>query len=49
MHGYHPTDKHSYAVLCTNQPAIPSDINSIPDVFRLMTRDADLAKARNAP
>src|SRR6266567_3976504 len=23
MHGYHPTDKHSYAMLCTNQADIP--------------------------
>jgi hypothetical protein len=48
MHGYHPTDIHSYASLCTNQENIPDDINAIPDLFRLMTRDADLAKARNA-
>jgi hypothetical protein len=48
MHGYHPTDLHSYASLCTNQDAIPDEIASIPDVFRLMTRDADLAKARNS-
>jgi hypothetical protein len=48
MHGYHPTDPNSYAALCTNQEAIPDEINSIPDIFRLMTRDADLAKARNA-
>src|SRR3989442_9486724 len=48
MHGYHPADKHSYAALCTNQPAIPEDIAAIPDVFRLMTRDAMVAKTRNA-
>jgi predicted AlkP superfamily pyrophosphatase or phosphodiesterase len=48
MHGYHPTDIHSYASLCTNQENIPENIASIPDVFRLMTRDADLARARNA-
>ena len=47
MHGYHPADPQSYAVLCTNQPDIPSDINAIPHVFHLMTRDAELAKARN--
>jgi len=47
MHGFHPTEKHSYAALCTNQPEIPDDIAAIPDIFRLMTRDADLAKARN--
>jgi hypothetical protein len=48
MHGYHPEEKHSYATLCTNQANIPEDIVAIPDVFRLMTRDALLAKARNA-
>jgi hypothetical protein len=48
MHGYHPDDKHSFAMICTNQPEIPAEIESIPDVYRLMTRDADLARARNA-
>jgi hypothetical protein len=48
MHGYHPTDAHSYAALCTNQEVIPDETTSIPDIFRLMTRDADLARARNA-
>ena len=48
MHGYHPSDPQSYASLCTNQPSIPESIVAIPDIFRLMTRDADLAKARNA-
>jgi hypothetical protein len=48
MHGYHPSDPQSYAALCTNQPEIPADVTSIPDIYRLMTRDADLAKARNS-
>src|ERR1044071_6780374 len=48
MHGYHPTDPQSYAALCTNQPSIPESIAAIPDIFRLMTRDAELAKTRNA-
>jgi hypothetical protein len=47
MHGYHPTDLHSYAALCTNQESIPDDITAIPNIFHLMTQDADLAKARN--
>jgi len=47
MHGYHPRDKHSYAALLTNQPDIPGQIAAIPDIYRLMTRDAELAKARN--
>ncbi|HZQ47217.1 MAG TPA: alkaline phosphatase family protein [Verrucomicrobiae bacterium] len=48
MHGYHPKDKHSYAALLTNQPDLPGEIGAIPDIFKLMTRDALLAKARNA-
>lgn len=47
MHGYHPREKHSYASLCTNQADIPDDIGAIPDMFRLMTRDAELANAHN--
>jgi hypothetical protein len=48
MHGYHPDDPQSYAMLCTNQPEAGSAIGAIPDVFRLMKRDAELAKLRNA-
>jgi hypothetical protein len=47
MHGYHPSEKHSYAALLTNQPEIPDDIVAIPDIFKLMTHDAELAKAAN--
>jgi predicted AlkP superfamily pyrophosphatase or phosphodiesterase len=47
MHGYHPADPHSYAALCTNQPEIPEDIAAIPDLYRLMTRDAEIARTRN--
>ena len=47
MHGYHPDAKHSYAALLTNQASIPGDIAAIPDIFRLMIRDAELAKERN--
>ena len=47
MHGYHPSAKQSYAMLCTNQPEIPEEIVAIPDIFRLMTRDAELASAKN--
>lgn len=47
MHGYHPSDKHSYAALCTNQTEIPAEVTAIPDIFRLMTRDALLARERN--
>ncbi|PWU18310.1 MAG: nucleotide pyrophosphatase [Verrucomicrobia bacterium] len=48
MHGYHPTNPQSYAVLCSNQPDLPEDVTAIPHVFRLMTRDAEIAKERNA-
>lgn len=47
MHGYHPSDPQSYAVLCTNQADLPDDINAIPDVFKLMTHDAEAAHHRN--
>jgi hypothetical protein len=47
MHGYHPNDPQSYAMLCTNQAEIPADINAIPDIYRLMTRDAELAQRAN--
>lgn len=46
MHGYHPTDPQSYALLCTNQATL-DDINAIPDVFRLMKADAQEAHERN--
>jgi hypothetical protein len=47
MHGYHPDDPQSYAALLSNQPEVPADIVAIPDLFRLMTRDAAAAKAAN--
>jgi predicted AlkP superfamily pyrophosphatase or phosphodiesterase len=45
MHGYHPTDKHSYAALLTNQPHIPQDITAIPHIHKLMVQHAAAAKA----
>ncbi len=47
MHGYHPDDPQSYASLCTNRTDVPAGINAIPDVFKLMTRDAVIAHAAN--
>src|SRR6476660_3636464 len=47
MHGYHPSEKHSYAMLCTNQPEISEDIRAIPDIYRLMLRDVQHAATRN--
>jgi hypothetical protein len=49
MHGYHPDDPHSYAALLTNVPDVPADVTDIPHVYRLMTRDAELAHAANRP
>ena len=48
MHGYHPRDKHSYAALMTNQAEIPEDVAAIPDIHKLMVRDAMEAKAANS-
>jgi len=48
MHGYHPTDKHSYATLLTNQPEIPGELTAIPHIGDLMKRTALLVKERNA-
>lgn len=47
MHGYHPSEKHSYAALFTNQLEIPEDISAIPDLCRLMKQQAELARAEN--
>jgi hypothetical protein len=47
MHGYHPSEKQSFAVLCTNQDKIPEEISAIPDIYQLMTRDAENSHARN--
>jgi hypothetical protein len=48
MHGYHPSAKQSYAMLCTNQAEIPEETVAIPDIYRLMTRDAELAATKNS-
>jgi hypothetical protein len=45
MHGYHPSDKHSYASLLTNQPTIPADVTAIPHIYNLMTKEALAAQA----
>lgn len=47
MHGYHPSEKQSYAALLTNQPEIPEHIQAIPDIYRLMRADAELAHTAN--
>jgi hypothetical protein len=48
MHGYHPQAPQSYAMLCANQAEIPEDIGGITDIYRLMTRDAELAATKNS-
>lgn len=47
MHGYHPTDPHTYATLFTNQDEIPDEVTHIPHIYNLMERDAKMAKERN--
>jgi len=47
MHGYHPSDKHSYATLFTNQKELAAEVTAIPHVYRLMEHDAKSAKQRN--
>lgn len=47
MHGYHPTEKHSYAAMMTNQTELATQIHAIPDIFKLMTFDAEEAFNRN--
>jgi hypothetical protein len=47
MHGYHPDAPHSQASLLSNQADIPAGVTAIPDMYRLMTRDAAVAHAAN--
>ncbi|MEN9676040.1 MAG: hypothetical protein RIS76_1936 [Verrucomicrobiota bacterium] len=47
MHGYHPTDPHSYASLLTNQPSVPAEITAIPLIHQLMESTARLAREKN--
>jgi hypothetical protein len=48
MHGYHPAEKQSFAALFTNQNAVPRDLEALPDLYRLMTHEAELAKSENS-
>jgi predicted AlkP superfamily pyrophosphatase or phosphodiesterase len=48
MHGYHPSEKHSYATLFTNEKEITDDIQAIPDIYKLMTAEAESADSVNA-
>jgi hypothetical protein len=49
MHGYHPSEKHSFATLFTNQSEIPEEVTAIPHIFNLMTSDAVSAAEKNKP
>jgi hypothetical protein len=49
MHGYHPSDKHSFAALLTNQPEIPDEVTAIPHIGDLMKCAALRAKELNTP
>lgn len=44
MHGYHPTDIHSYAAILTNQPELPNNVLAIPHIFDLMRDSIDLVR-----
>jgi hypothetical protein len=43
MHGYHPSEKHSYASLLTNQASVPDTVTAIPHIYQMMEADADEA------
>lgn len=47
MHGYHPDAPHTAAALMTNQDGLMEDIAAIPDMYKLMTWDAEAAHALN--
>ena len=47
MHGYHPDAPHSYAALMTNRADVPAGITAIPDMYKLMVRDAEFAHTAN--
>jgi hypothetical protein len=47
MHGYHPRDKHSFATLFTNQASLPVQVKAIPEIFGLMTLEAEAAFTAN--
>ena len=38
MHGYHPTDPHSYATLFSSHDEVPAEVTHIPNIHRLMER-----------
>jgi len=47
MHGYHPTDPHSYASFLTNKETVPDDLTAIPHIGTMMERAAVAASEAN--
>lgn len=47
MHGYHPDDPQSYAVLATNQGEIAAEVEAIPHIYSLMVEQAQAAAKAN--
>lgn len=39
MHGYHPEEPDSYAMICSNRP-LPKELNTITDIYKLMLSEA---------
>jgi hypothetical protein len=48
MHGYHPSDKHSFATLCSSQD-IPENLTAIPHLCGLMKERVRQAQLINQP
>ena len=47
MHGYHPSEKHSYASFLTNQPAVLDGLAAIPDIGKLMAETVGAMKVES--
>jgi hypothetical protein len=46
MHGYHPSDKHSFATFCSSQE-VPENLTAIPHICGLMKERVRAAQAIN--
>jgi hypothetical protein len=46
MHGYHPSEKHSFATFCSSQE-VPEELTAIPHICGLMKERARQAQAIN--
>jgi hypothetical protein len=47
MHGYHPSEKHSFATICSSEP-VPAELTAIPHLCGLMNGRARQAQILNA-